>query len=242
VKQAQSRKLFPDPGQWRVLRWGEFKALLAGQIAHPDRLRDEHRLPCYVQVVEAGIKEPVVELARNLFGDPALARELLMLSPAAAERLELKDLLPEGPKEGAAPRERGFVLPGDRLFRLRVAVDPTVDDASEPRLKRSIPERFASQEFRRTREEVLDEMRTPSGLSSRFAGWTRSLFSHAEFEKWQRTLWGKALEDQLWAIAPPAGMIHNNAVREWASATLELAGYELGSMLREWEIYWRRRA
>src|SRR5207253_3023020 len=72
-----SRKLFADPGQWRVLRWGEFRGLVAGQIAHPERLRDEHRLPCYVQVIEAGAREPVTELARSVFGDAAVARHLV---------------------------------------------------------------------------------------------------------------------------------------------------------------------
>src|SRR4030095_7848514 len=34
------RKLFADPGQWRVLWWGEFKEILAPQLAHPERLKD----------------------------------------------------------------------------------------------------------------------------------------------------------------------------------------------------------
>ena len=41
------RKLFADPGQWRVLWWGEFKEILSPQLAHPERLRDTYRLPCY---------------------------------------------------------------------------------------------------------------------------------------------------------------------------------------------------
>jgi hypothetical protein len=243
-KEEPSRKMFPDPGQYRVLRWGEFKALLAGQIAHPQRLRDEHRLPCYVQVVESGIRQPVQELAKTLFGDSAIAHELLMLSAGAAERLQLKDLIPQNQPEGTATRERGLVLPGDRLFRLKVAIDPTANEpAPEPQpRKKAIPERFASLPARRPREEVLEQMRTPSGFTHRLAGLRRSLFAQAEFSKWQRALWGKDYDEQLWGIAPPAGMIEDPAVREWASATLELAGYDLGSMLREWEIYWRRKA
>jgi hypothetical protein len=239
---APSRKLFSDPGQWRVLQWGQFKALLAGQIAHPERLRDDHRLPCYVQVAEAGSREPVAAFAKSVFGTESIARELMMLSPQAAERLELKALLPPPRNHPASPRERGILLPGDRLFHLRVAMDPTADSTpSAPPPNRQVPESYSTQSFPRTREEVLLEMRTPAGISGRLTGWTHSLFARARFNLWQRALWGKPPDEQLWAVPPPAAMLTDPAVREWATATLELAGYDAPAMLREWEIYWRRK-
>src|SRR4030095_15942259 len=51
-KPVPYRKLFPDPGQERVIRLGDFKSLLATQLAHPERVRDTHRLACYLQVYE----------------------------------------------------------------------------------------------------------------------------------------------------------------------------------------------
>jgi hypothetical protein len=45
-KPAPYRKLFLDPGQPRVIRLGDFKSMLVPQLAHPERVRDTHRLPC----------------------------------------------------------------------------------------------------------------------------------------------------------------------------------------------------
>ena len=238
---APSRKLFPDPGQWRVLRWGEFRGLLAAQIAHPERLRDEHRLPCYVQVIDAGAREPVTDLAKAMFGDADVGRQLIGLTHDAAARLELLQVLPPPRRRPPQAREPGVVLPGDRLFRVTVAGDPTADAPPEPpSKKREIPEPFASQPFARTRDDVLLEMRMPPRPSERLSAWARSLFARSTFDRWLRTLWGKSPDDQLWAAAPPPGMLSDSAVREWAAATLEMAGYD-PAMLREWEIYWRRR-
>ena len=38
------RPLFPHPGYPLVVRWNEFRSLLGTQIAHPERLRDAHRV------------------------------------------------------------------------------------------------------------------------------------------------------------------------------------------------------
>ena len=59
--------------------------------------------------------------------------------------------------------------------------------------------------------------------------------------KWQSLLAGKSLDEQLWAVRPPRGMIARPDVRDWARQTLERAGYDPRLMLAEWEIFWRRK-
>jgi hypothetical protein len=59
--------------------------------------------------------------------------------------------------------------------------------------------------------------------------------------KWQILLCGKGFDEQLWAVRPPDGGLTHRAVRQWAARTLELAGYQPGVMLLEWEIFWRRK-
>jgi hypothetical protein len=252
------RTLFPEPGQWRVLCWGEFKSLLAPQIAHPERLRDNHRLPCYVQVIETTVPRHVESIAAALLGSSELAKELLMLSDSLAERLDLTALLPPRRSVRATRREPGLILPSDRLLRLQVAIDPTAEkpapESEKPankegpekptaaRLKKTaIPDSFLKGEFRVSREEAVLDMQTKPSLSSRFEKWRNSLGENAAFHKWQRLLWGKELEEQLWSVHPPKGMLTDARIHEWACCTLESAGYDTRVMLPEWEIYWRRR-
>ena len=125
------RPLFPAPGQWRVLRLGDFKAVLAPQLARPERLRDAHRLPCYVQVYEAIAPLRLEALAAGLDGEPPIAPRLLPLSQALALQLQLTPLLPP-PAHTANPahREPGLLLPGDRAVRLQLAVDPTAEQSA----------------------------------------------------------------------------------------------------------------
>jgi len=54
-------------------------------------------------------------------------------------------------------------------------------------------------------------------------------------------LGAKDLEEQLWAVRPPHGSVRDPSVREWARQTLDSAGYDSRVMLREWEIFWRRK-
>src|SRR5215471_2751914 len=46
------RRLLPESGERRVVPFGSFKQMLASQLAHPERLRDAHRLPCQAEVFE----------------------------------------------------------------------------------------------------------------------------------------------------------------------------------------------
>jgi hypothetical protein len=112
-------------------------------------------------------------------------------------------------------------------------------------LKETIPARFVSEwEFKTTREEVLYDMKAKSGLGSllkRIGRRLRVVKRGLEFRKWQTLLAGRSLDEQLWAVRPPATMFADSLLHEWASKTLELAGYDSPKMLPEWEIFWRRK-
>ena len=241
-KAEPPRKLFPDPGQWRVLRWGEFKGVLGRKVAHPERLRDDHRIPCYVQVLEVRSRLTAGDLAQALFGDPASARDLMMLTPVAAQRLDVAAMLPpifgEKPEE---PRERGVLVAGDRVFVLRPAIDPTADSPRPAERTQKIPDQFANQAFQRSREEVLAIMQAEPGVTTRIVNRVKALCSRSAFDQWQRGMWSKNPAEQLWASCPPRVLLNDVRVREWATATLTQAGYDVDVMLREWEIYWRRK-
>ena len=112
-------------------------------------------------------------------------------------------------------------------------------------LRTRIPEAYTSPwEFRASREEVLYDMHrgAPKGLllalASRLA---QRLSASAELRKWHVLLAGKAPDEQLWAVRPPPGGLTDPLVREWAARTLEHAGYDVGAMLPEWEVFWRRK-
>jgi hypothetical protein len=126
---ATYRKLFPDPGQGRVLRWGDFKRMLAPQLAHPERLRDAQQLPCYVQIYEAVTPQRLVSLAAVALGDSRRASQLHPLTDVIAGALELTTLLPPPPRVPPhIRREPGLLLPHDRVFHLQPAHDPTTGD------------------------------------------------------------------------------------------------------------------
>jgi hypothetical protein len=58
---------------------------------------------------------------------------------------------------------------------------------------------------------------------------------------WQVLLSDKNLDEPLWAVRPPESASSHPFIREWATRTLELAGYDPRLMVYEWEIYWRRK-
>jgi len=321
------RALFPEPGQWRVVRLGDFNQILVPQLVHPERLRNVHRLPCYVQVFEMTAPQTVAELAETLFGDAAATSQLGPLTAAIVQQLQLAPLLPAPScPPRPATRQRGLLLPGDRVFYLEVANDPTdetraTESFSVPRkshqtrssrgdaaqtekseignrtskiyptfptsaatsetrsqpgaslaaqppqpgtgteapsplaqpaasgpthLKTSIPAQFLTPwEFRVTREEVLFDLIRARSLLGRLRAGLRRLTGgrlfNREFRTWQVSLTGKSLDEQLWAVRPPKGASAHPFIREWATRTLELAGYDSRSMLTEWQIFWRRK-
>ncbi len=189
------RKLFADPGQWRVVFWGEFKEILSAQLANPERLRDNYRLPCYVQVFETERAVSIDELAAAYVLENKQQTPLYFLTKDLAQKLELVSLLPplaaQLANERRAPRT---LLPHERVFRLLVANDPTVDvgsgknktqtsekktvalsdskketesTASPPALKQTIPGRFIKDwEFHISRDEALYDINTKPTLVS----------------------------------------------------------------------------
>ena len=199
-KPAPYRKFFPDPGQGRVIRLGDFKSMLAPQLAHPERVRDTHRLACYLQVYEITTAQRLESLAASVLGDAGRVSELQLMTGPITHQLGLLSLLRTPPRvPGNFPREAGLLLPYERVFRLQLAQDPTADDAplaepqpatnlpakepftsdgqrpaSVPGLgpKNVIPERYIKPwEFKLTRDEALYDM----NVTATFAGWITSL-------------------------------------------------------------------
>jgi hypothetical protein len=265
------RKLFADPGQWRVLWWGEFKEILAPQLAHPERLKDNYRLPCYVQVLETERTVSIEELAAVYKSNNDRPVRLYFLTDEIAAKLDL--VLPLRPAPlPTIRREPNTLLAHERVFRLLAANDPTIDvvsinkklqttsrrtevDAAKTQtvesnsavasLKENIPLRFVKEsEFKISREEALYDMHVKPTLGDRLRDFCRRLRIFQlrnESMKWQALLAGRTVDEQLGAVRPPAGMLTNNLVRDWATKTLELGGYNTRKMIIEWEVFWRRK-
>jgi hypothetical protein len=260
------RKLFTDPGQWRVVTWGEFKEILAPQLAHPERLRDTYRLPCYVQVVETDRDVTIEELAKEFSTANGRPKPLYFLTDELAVKLELTQLLPPLPAGTSEVHATPNLLSAhQRVFRLLVANDPTGDvgnfkkqspdpttatktsveeSSPAPTLKTSIPIAFVKDwEFKLSREEASYDMNNASFFTAflRFARRLRLFKQHREFRKWQILLSGRNPDEQLWHVRPPANGLGDPIVRDWVKKTLQLAGFESDKMLVEWEIFWRRK-
>jgi len=245
------RKLFADPGQWRVLWWGEFKEILAPQLAHPERLRDTYRLPCYVQVLETEREVAISDLA-SIYKSDVRPANLYFLTDGITRKLDLVLPLRAVPPQNS-PRPPNTLLPHERVFRLIVANDPTIDitnsktktSSTLPSLKCAIPARFVKEwEFKISRDEALYDMNakpTLGGLIVKIARRLRAGKRRKEFGKWQVLLTGKGTDEQLWAVRPPEGRLIDSPVRDWARKTLEQGGYDPNKMIVEWEIFWRRR-
>ena len=202
LKPAPYRKLFPNPGQRRVVRLGDFKAMLMPQLAHPERLRDTHRLACYLQIYEAAAAQRLESLAASVLGDPGRVSQLQPLTELSAQQLGLMALLRSRPRVPANfSRKAGLLLPYEKVFRLELAHDPTADDAmlhgrqptvdsrererftpaananaaSTPNpsgLKNAIPERFLKPWEFKSTRE---EVLYDMNVTATFAGWLSSL-------------------------------------------------------------------
>ncbi len=268
MKRASYRHLFAEPGQKRLVRLGDFRAMLTPQLAHAERLRDAHRLPCYLQLYEATKAQPLTTLAAEL-GCDALPSQIQFVTESILRLLRLEGL--PRPRHAVVPqyqRPPGMIFPNERVFRLRVAQDPTADarlsgDAREAQAnaarsapsgqaaeasqrKISIPDRFIKPwEFKLTREEALYEMHAGTIFGSALASIVRhlSIFfaKRNQLRHWQQALRGKNFDDQLWSMIPPKGALSHPKIRRWALETLESAGYDSNAMLLEWEIFWRRK-
>jgi hypothetical protein len=265
-KPAAFNALFPEPGVLRQVSWLRFRTLLEPQMAHPEKLREEHRLACHVQVYEAGRRITTGQLVRWVAGDALNGEQFHPLTDAAAAALGLPRKA--GRRSDAArknaPEE---ILPGERVFRLALARDPTAfayaggdGEAPEPGgggtddrgpleggPRRRIPEKYLSPwEFRLSREEAVYDLnqearhrRSPLAWVARRIRWL--LGGRRALRKWMALVSGKPPEEQLWSVRPPEGSLSHPAVRAWAAQTLSAAGYDSGCMLLEWEVFWRRK-
>lgn len=130
--------LFPEPGQWRVVRLADFQPMLLPQLAHPERLRSAHRLPCYVQVFTVTAPMKLEHLAQAIFDDASATAELGILTPTMVHRLQLGPWL-AAPPPAQRPRPAGLLLPGDQVFSLELANDPTSDRPSAHGLRQPAP-------------------------------------------------------------------------------------------------------
>jgi hypothetical protein len=271
------RKLFADPGLPRVVELGKFRQALAPQLGHPERLRDVHRLACYVQVYEVLRQQRAHEFLEAIKRDGQMNVHIQVLSEESSAILGLKEFVARHPRPPRNPlRESGDVLPFECFYSLQVSSDPTAGrmEAREagaltargsdeecnppappaasspqpktPSLCRNIPERFQNPwEFQLSRDEVLYDMNARAALRtsvttllSKVGRW---FHRREEFRKWRALLSVKEPGEQLWAVRPPRGSVSDPSVREWARQTLDDAGYDSRTMLREWEIFWRRK-
>jgi hypothetical protein len=238
--------------------------LLFSQIAHPERLRENHRVAVHVQVYELTRAQRLDDLAERLFGDRSRSGELAVLTETLAAHLALPRTRPPhapGRLERLRPAPDVLVAQ-ERVFRFTLASDPTGEEPplpaaeearpaasapeARPPRRESVPEAFARPwEFRRSREEVLYDMAAARSLGGRlrsalmrFGTW---FGRRHDYQRWQLLLSGRPLDEQLWAVRPPRGGLGDRFVREWVRQTLARAGYDPQTMPLEWEIYWRRK-
>jgi hypothetical protein len=260
-----ARALFPSPGQWRLLTLGEARPLLAPQLREPGRLRDNHRLPCHVEIFESGRDQPVSDFAAavDALAPTHTAARCVALTPPLAALLKLE--LPETANNALAPAAPGRVRAGDRVARVTLAFDPTAQPlpsptpppaphpvpaaaptrepapVAPPAARDAVPAAFAQTGALRSREEALLQFARPDSGWSRLRRRFTSGVNTEDLRAWQVRLSGRTADEQLWAVAPPTGWRHDPAIRAWAEQSLALAGYALPAMSREWELHWLRR-
>lgn len=167
------------------------------------------------------------------------AAEATKIEPQAKARAE-------SPAEhGQAPRPLPRRPPQRPGMASGAPPESRAPNVNTRRLKTAIPEQWIKPwEFQISREEALYDMRAASsrGVLRDFVhSLTRGFGNRPDLRKWQALLAGKSLDEQLWAVRPPRGMIARPPVRDWARQTLERAGYDPRMMLAEWEIFWRRK-
>lgn len=269
VEAPAVRKLLNGAGPRRPVRFADFRHLLTPQLAHPERIRESHLLPCRVQVFEAA--RPMRQEEWGAAVEAENVSAVQPLTAAMVERLKLAHVLPPQLRPRRPMRRiPGTVLPYDRFLALHVEEDPTADRPaagqgissappaatvtapaaaaaiSYPATQRKmIPENLLRPwEFVRTREEALYDIRISAALRGPLRRLWQALTGwftgRADRQKWQALLAGKTLDEQLWSVRPPQNSLEHPRVCRWARGTLAQAGYDADSMLLEWQIFWRR--
>jgi hypothetical protein len=251
-----ARRLTPEPGLWRLIRYADFIDVITPQLADPRRLQPRHQLACYLQVYELGTTMPLSVMEDAAARDLGKAGKLIPLSYDLCRKFGLS--LPR-PAFALASAQHvyspGIAPAGARFITLRVALDPTAEVAAPPPasdamtavtmpVPMSIPEEFSKPwDLRLSRDEALYDMTLAAsrGAWRRVLDALRNRISARNMKKWHALLRGKTPDQQLWAVKPPEGGLLDARIRRWAEQTLQLGGYDVARMLAEWEIHWRRR-
>jgi len=244
----------------RWLRLGEWRAMLAPQLAQPDRLRDGHLLACALRVFEVGERMPADHVSQHLLAGAPRGAQVVRLTVDLAVRLSLEAVCDEEEQMRGAEAH-----PGDRFLRIDVIEDPTraIPAATatptpaaapaatapvspvrpEAAVPKAIPERFLGPwAFRLSREEASwHAARDAAAPVARLRAWCARWWHSADWRRWRSLLSGQPLDEQLWAVRPPRGAWHDDTLKQWVRTTLSAAGYDPGTLATEWEIYWRRK-
>jgi hypothetical protein len=249
----------------RWLRLGEWRAMLAPQLAQPDRLRDGHLLACALRVFEVGERMPADHVSQQLLSGAPRGAQVVRLTVDLAVRLSLEAVCDEDEQTSGAEAH-----PGDRFLRIDVIEDPTrtipaatatpspaaavaspspvpasppPSEAAPRASAKTIPERFLGPwAFRLSREEAAwHAARDAAAPASRLRAWFQRWWHRADWRRWRSLLTGQPVDEQLWAVRPPRGAWRDAELQQWVRSTLAAAGYEAGALASEWEIYWRRK-
>jgi hypothetical protein len=253
---ATARKLMPEPGIWKVLRYSDFVDLLSPQLQNPGRLQPRHQLACYVQVYELVAPCGLTALEDKTTGELGKFGKIKLLSHDLCRQFSFN--LPRQPlalTDTRGSNSTGLLPAGARFITLRVAIDPTAEQSQKSEIKTDaqqpgkppkfiVPTQSAKPwEICIRRDEAVYDMMVAANAS-----WIKKLVKRlwrriptSQIRKWQALLVGKSLEQQLWQVRPPKGALNCNYVRRWLTQVLQLGGYDVPRMSKEWEIFWRQR-
>jgi len=220
------------------MAFGQWRALLASQLAHPERLRDSHQVACELRVFE---------LSRD-----AAEENVGQKVPVPVGRLDRRNAALLGIEEllGEELPPRPEYRRGERVFLARVTQDPTRRIAKPPAApvpegpKTKVPDRFVTPfAFSLSREEAEAELGRGARKSwvARIAQWFERGERAGRLEAWRQRLEGADPEGRLWQARPPRGELASKEIVAWAECALRQAGYQPAVMLREWQIYWTRK-
>ena len=124
-------------------------------------------------------------------------------------------------------------------------VEATPVACAAPAVRTAIPARYQlAPDFRLTREEALFDMTVAASARGPFAAIgraARAVLRRGELKRWRALLDGHERDEQLWQMRPPHAALTDSRSRAWVRRALTLGGYDTEHMLREWELYWRRR-
>jgi hypothetical protein len=123
-----ARRLTPEPGLWRLVRYADFIDVFMPQLADPRRLQPRHQLACYLQMYEVGAAMPISALEDAAARELGAAGKLIPLSYDLCRRFGLSLPRPAFALASAPQVYSPEIAPaGARFMTLRVALDPTAE-------------------------------------------------------------------------------------------------------------------